>query len=101
MSTAPTPVRGQRLRQRQERLRAAIPPAIHVVPSNDKMRRLIKHPQAGGFRAEGGAEWPNDRFTKRRLAEGVIKREERPHSDRDKGGHHPRRSASQGSGEAA
>ena len=103
MSTAPTtPMRGQRMRQRMERLRdAATRPAIQVVPSNDKMRRLLRHPHAGGFRAEGGAEWPNDRFTKRRLAEGVIKREERPHSDRDKGGHHPRRSASQGSGEAA
>ena len=78
MSTAPTPVRGQRMRQRMERLRAAIPPGIRVVPSNDKMRRLLKHPHAGGFRAEGGADWPNDRFTKRRLADGSIKREERP-----------------------
>ena len=40
MSTAPTPVRGQRMRQRMERLRAAIPPGIRVVPANDKMRRL-------------------------------------------------------------
>ena len=60
------------MRQRMERLRAAIPPGIRVVPSNDKMRRLLRHPHAGGFRAEGGADWPNDRFTKRRLADGSI-----------------------------
>jgi hypothetical protein len=86
MSTAPTttPVRGQRMRQRMERLRdAASRPVIQVVPSNDKMRRLLRHPHAGGFRAEGGAAWPHDRFTKRRLADGSIKREER-HADEDK-----------------
>ena len=64
---------------------------------NDKMRRLLRHPHAGGFRAEGGADWPNDRFTKRRLADGSIKREERPPSDKDKRGHQHRSS----SGDAA
>ena len=98
MSTAPTPVRGQRMRQRMERLRAAIPPGIRVVPANDKMRRVIRHPHAGGFRAEGGAVWPSDRFTKRRLADGSIQREEeRSPSDKDKRGHQHRSS----SGDAA
>jgi hypothetical protein len=94
MSTAaaPTPVRGQRMRQRMERLRAATRPGIRVVPSNEKMRRLLRHPHAGGFRAEGAADWPNDRFTKRRLADGSIKREERPPSDKDKRGHQHRSS---------
>ena len=50
-----------------EKLRAAIPPGIRVVPRNDDMRRVLKHPTSGGFRASGGATWPNDRFTKRRL----------------------------------
>jgi hypothetical protein len=95
MSTAaaPTPVRGQRMRQRMERLRAATRPGIRVVPSNEKMRRLLRHPHAGGFRAEGAADWPNDRFTKRRLADGSIKREERP-ADNDKRGHQHRSSSS-------
>jgi hypothetical protein len=94
MSTAaaPTPVRGQRMRQRMERLRAATRPGIRVVPSNEKMRRLLRHPHAGGFRAEAGADWPNDRFTKRRLADGSIAREERPPSDKDKRGHQHRSS---------
>jgi hypothetical protein len=93
MSTASTPVRGQRMRQRMERLRAATRPGIRVAPSNDKMRRLLRHPHAGGFRAEGAADWPNDRFTKRRLADGSIKREERP-ADNDKRGHQHRSSSS-------
>jgi hypothetical protein len=71
-------LRGQRQRDRMEKLRAAIPPGIRVVPSNDDMRRVLKHPSSGGFRAQGGATWPNDRFTKRRLADGTIKREEPP-----------------------
>jgi hypothetical protein len=40
------------------------------------MRRLLKHPRAGGFPKSGGAEWPDDRFTKRRLADGDITKEE-------------------------
>jgi hypothetical protein len=37
------------------------------------MRRLLRHPTAGGFREEGDIEWPNDTFTFRRLKEGSIK----------------------------
>jgi hypothetical protein len=36
----------------------------------------LKHPRAGGFPKSGGAEWPDDRFTKRRLADGDITKEE-------------------------
>jgi hypothetical protein len=39
----------------------------------DDMRRLLRHPSAGGFRSVGDIEWPNDTFTKRRLREGSIK----------------------------
>jgi hypothetical protein len=58
--------RFQKLRQR---------PGIRVVPKNDDMRRLLKHPQTGHFRAEGGLEWPNDTFTFKRLRDGDIIRE--------------------------
>ena len=81
-------LRAQRQRDRMEKLRAAIPPGIRVLPSNDDMRRVLKHPTAGGFRKEGGATWPNDRFTKRRLADGSIKREESPPGDKNP--HHRR-----------
>jgi hypothetical protein len=52
---------------------------VRVVPADgdgftaDDMRELLKHPRAGGFRAEGPIEWPNDSFTQRRLREGSIK----------------------------
>ena len=56
-----------------KRLRAASRrPASACVPRNDDMRRVLKHPTSGGFRASGGATGPNDRFTKRRLADGYA-----------------------------
>jgi hypothetical protein len=69
-------LRGQRQRDRLDRLRAAVPPGVRVTPRDDDMRRVLKHPSAGGFRAEGSATWPNDRFTKRRLADGTVTRDE-------------------------
>lgn len=69
-------LRGQRQRERMQRMRAARPQGgIRVVPTDDKFRKLLKHPNGMSFRAEGSVEWPNDRFTKRRIAEGVIKKE--------------------------
>jgi len=78
MAEAATKVslRGQRRRERLATLKAARPQGgVRVVPTDEKYRRL-KHPNGVGFRAEGSIEWPNDRFTRRRIAEGVIKVEE-------------------------
>ena len=50
---------------------------IRVVPRDDTIRRLVKHPNGMKFRSEGSVEWPNDRFTKRRIAEGVVTVEEK------------------------
>jgi hypothetical protein len=47
-----------------------------VTPTSDDVRRLVKHPKAGGFQAEGGAEWPNDSFTARRVRDGDVTIEE-------------------------
>jgi len=75
-ATVKVSLRGQRRRERLEKLRAARPsPGVRVVPTADKYRKL-KHPNGMAFRSEGSVEWPNDRFTKRRIAEGVIKVEE-------------------------
>lgn len=71
-----TSLRGARQRERLERLRANVPPGVRVTPANDAMRRLLKHPTRGGFPSTGGVEWPNDKYTKKRLAEGSIKRED-------------------------
>jgi hypothetical protein len=40
------------------------------------MRRLLAHPTAGKFRSQGSIEWPDDQYTRRRLADGTIKRVE-------------------------
>jgi hypothetical protein len=37
------------------------------------MRRLLAHPQAGRFRSQGSIEWPDDQYTRKRLADGSIK----------------------------
>lgn len=47
---------------------------VRVEPANPEMRRLLRHPTAGGFRGRGGAEWPDDQFTHRRLKEGSIRK---------------------------
>jgi hypothetical protein len=77
-------LRGLRSKQRMEAMRTAAPPGIRVVPANDDGRRLLKHPSGGGFPAEGSAEWPDDRFTKRRLADGSVTRESEPAPEKTK-----------------
>lgn len=67
----------QKLRDRLDRIRKLrARPGIRVVPRDDDMRRLLKHPRAGGFRSEGSLEWPDDTFTQRRLRDGSVKAEE-------------------------
>jgi hypothetical protein len=48
---------------------------MKVFPKNDDVRRLLAHPAAGPFRAEGPAEWPDDSFTNRRIADGDVYKE--------------------------
>lgn len=50
---------------------------VRVVPTNERLRKYLKHPSRGGFLAEGASEWPLDQFTKRRIKEGDITIEER------------------------
>jgi hypothetical protein len=45
---------------------------MQVFPKNDDVRRVLAHPIAGKFRAEGPAEWPDDTFTSRRIKDGDI-----------------------------
>lgn len=94
-------LRGQRQRDRMQKLRANIPPGIRVTPRDDDMRRVLKHPTAGGFRKEGATTWPNDRFTKRRLQDGTVKRdEEQKPGERGQRSEYQRRSPPSG-GDAA
>jgi hypothetical protein len=49
---------------------------VSVVPSDEKYRAVLKHLPSGiAFRKDGGALWPNDKFTQRRLRDGSVKLE--------------------------
>jgi len=37
-----------------------------------KIRKWLKHPTAGGFPAEGPAQWPRDQFTFARIQHGDV-----------------------------
>lgn len=46
---------------------------LRVVPRTDDIRKYLKHGLTKvGFLAEGASEWPNDQFTRRRIADGDI-----------------------------
>jgi hypothetical protein len=49
---------------------------MKVWPKDDHIRKLIKHPAAGPFGAEGPADWPEDQYTTRRIADGDVTTEE-------------------------
>jgi hypothetical protein len=51
---------------------------VKVVPKNDDIRNLLKHPTAGPFRSEGSSDWPDDSFTHRRIQDGDVTIEEPP-----------------------
>ena len=77
-------LRGLRQRERVQKLAEAAPAGVRVVPAKEEYRAVLKHPNGSGFPASGSAEWPDDRFTKRRLADGSVIRE----SDAKKAGQH-------------
>jgi hypothetical protein len=66
--------RQQRQAAREEQRKAANPgvPGIRVVPAKEEYR-VLKHPTGVAFQPTGSTEWPNDRFTQRRLGDGSIK----------------------------
>jgi hypothetical protein len=51
---------------------------VRINPADDDVRRVIKHPHAGPFPASGPADWPLDRFTRRRLLDGSVTQEGAP-----------------------
>ena len=78
MAVSRASLRGLRMNERIQKMREGskgMQKTVRVTPANDTMRRLLAHPRAGGFPKEGAAEWPDDRFTKRRIADGDIKAE--------------------------
>jgi len=49
-------------------------PPLRVVPApgREHLRKMLIHPNGVRLRNEGSTEWPNDRFTQRRIADGDI-----------------------------
>ena len=45
---------------------------VKVLPKDDHIRKIIKHPTGGAFPEEGPANWPDDQFTTRRLKDGDV-----------------------------
>jgi hypothetical protein len=77
-------LRGLRQRERMQKMAEAAPVGVRVVPQ-EKYRKVLKHPTRGGFPAEGSVEWPDDRFTRRRLADGSVTREDDAKAKPDEG----------------
>jgi hypothetical protein len=50
---------------------------IKVWPRTDEIRKVLYHPTGKYFPAEGPADWPEDTYTARRIADGDITTDER------------------------
>jgi hypothetical protein len=66
--------RSQALADRKARARTvASSGRVRVLPRDETIRRHITHQPSGiAFPAEGSVEWPNDRFTQRRISDGDV-----------------------------
>jgi len=62
-------------RQRRLRVIDGPPRTIKVFAANEDMRAVLRHPNKIRFRSalSEGVEWPNDSFTKRRIADGSVR----------------------------
>jgi hypothetical protein len=70
----PIAVRKKAIAARKEMMSRRMPrrEPVSVSPSNDDVRRGLRHPHAGGFPESGMAHWPLDRFTRRRLIDKSV-----------------------------
>jgi hypothetical protein len=58
-------------------------PRVRVVPASDALRRVLKHANGVKFRSQGSIEWPLDKYTLRRLAEGSVTIEEKKEENKE------------------
>lgn len=49
---------------------------VKLIPKNDLVRKLLKHPGGRAFPDSGSADWPDDSFTHRRILDGDVTVEE-------------------------
>jgi hypothetical protein len=66
--------RSQAIAEGKARARQLTPGArVRVLPRDESIRKNIVHwPTRIAFPATGSVEWPNDRFTQRRIADGDV-----------------------------
>lgn len=83
-------LRGLRHHERVAKLNEAAPTGIRVVPAKEEYRAVLKHPKGTAFPETGSVEWPDDRFTKRRLADGSVTREATKQVEHNKAPPRPR-----------
>jgi hypothetical protein len=61
-------------RQRRLRLiKGDRPTTVKVYAANETYRQVRRHANGTRFRDDGSAEWPNDSFTARRIADGSVR----------------------------
>ena len=63
---------------------------MKVFPKNDDIRRILYHPTGVHFRKEGPADWPDDSYTHRRIADGDITVEEQTQQPDDRRSRRPK-----------
>ena len=92
-------LREQQVEDRRKRMAKLNPPVerVRVTPANDDLRRTLKHPKGSvKFPEKGSVEWPLDQFTRRRIKEGSLKREdEKGHRERHEQAAQPQQPAQQ------
>jgi hypothetical protein len=72
-------IREQQVEERERRVAETNPPLerVRVTPASDDLRRLLVHPTGIGFPENtGSVEWPLDKFTRRRIEDGSVTRED-------------------------
>jgi len=77
--------RQQRLDARKAQMASLKPKrqTVRVTAASDELRRCLKHPKGIRFPTGGGSvEWPLDRFTRRRIADGSVTVEGETHAHR-------------------
>jgi hypothetical protein len=85
-------LRQQQLEDRREKMKKLTPKVerVRVSPASEELRQVLKHPKSAvKFPASGSVEWPLDQFTRRRIKDGSVTREE----DRRPQGGNPQQSS--------
>jgi len=80
-------IRLQAINERRQQVPQRVA-SVRVLPRDDDVRKFLVHPiRRIGFPKTGSVEWPNDRFTRRRLSDGSVTLEETKHHAANRG--HP------------